>query len=74
LPATMRTFLEAPTPYLIGLLVNPTTSPPSNDGFVDAKDDEFWRYLKDDSKLLQDPDCFVVWISQSSRNSCFNLN
>jgi hypothetical protein len=37
LPATRRTFLEAPTPYLIGILVEANTTPPNPDGTVDDK-------------------------------------
>jgi hypothetical protein len=37
LPATRRTFLEAPTPYLIGILVEASTTPPNPDGTVDDK-------------------------------------
>ena len=30
--------------------------------FIFLQNDDFWRSLKEDSLLRQDPDCFVLWI------------
>ena len=52
LPATRRTFLEAPTPYLIGILVEPRTSPPRPDGTVDDKVTLFFKKLTNPGRFF----------------------